>query len=211
MNNQKIYSGLFILIITLIFNPIYAQYKKYPADISVGVQGGITGSMVYFKPAISQTYTTGYEGGLIFRYISEKNLGIQTELNFTQKGWGETGFARQMDYVEIPFMTHLYFGKKTRMFINLGPKAGFFLDDRITLNDLTVQKYRHSTPVFNKLDYGFTGGFGLYTHIKKQIFQLETRASFSMSNFFQDDLAGIYDNSNYMNLSVKLGWLFKIK
>lgn len=212
MNNQKFLTGIFILILMLItINPIEAQYKKYPADVSIGIHGGMNGSMVYFKPAINQTYIRGYEGGIVFRYISEKNLGFQTELNFTQKGWGETGFARQMDYIEVPFMTHLYFGNKTRLFLNIGPKAGYNLADRITVNTLTEQKYRHTTALFNKLDYGFTGGFGLYTHIRKQIFQLETRASFSMSNFFRDDLAGVYDNSNFMNVSVTLGWLFKIK
>lgn len=211
MNSRKSLCSIFIIVLLLIFNSLHAQYKKYPAEIMLGVNGGMTGSMAYFKPAINQTYVLGNEAGLIFRYISEKNLGIQTELNFTQKGWGETSFERQMDYVEVPFMTHLYFGRKTRMFLNLGPKAGFLIADRVLLNTLTEEKYRHITPVFNKLEYGFTGGFGLYTHIKKQVFQLETRASFSMSNFFQDDLAGIYDNSNYLNVSVKLGWLLKLK
>lgn len=204
---------LILILFICILTNLSAQYRKFKSEISIGLTGGKTGSMVYFKPTVDQTYLTGNQFGLIFRYISEKNLGIQTEIDYSQKGWEDLSglYARQMNYLEIPFLTHIYAGKKNRFFFNLGPRIAYLIDEKTLFNNNTTNAYRHLQVTSNKLDYGFSGGFGLSFQIKKQILQLETRASYSMSNFFQDDLSGYYDNSNHLNASVTLGWLFKIK
>jgi hypothetical protein len=214
--NKPIFSFSWFLIVVLSFcllTNLSAQYKKFKTEISLGFNGGKNVSMVYFKPAVDQSYLLGNQYGLIMRLVSEKNLGFQTEINYAQKGWEDLSgqYARQMNYLEIPFMTHIYAGRKNRFFLNLGPKFGYLIDEKTLFNTNSTNSYRHTEATANKLDYGFSGGFGLSFQIKKQILQIETRASYSISNFFQDDLRGYYDNSNHLNASVTLGWLFRIK
>lgn len=66
-----------------------AQRKPYETEVYWGVNGGITGSMVMFKPSVSQSFLTGYNGGIVFRYINAKSLGLQAEINYSERGWLE--------------------------------------------------------------------------------------------------------------------------
>ena len=107
-----------IFIFVLFSSSLIAQVRLDKPEIYVGVTAGATGSMVIFNPVVAQTYLQGYNGGLVFRYIAEKNVGMQAELNFSQRGWKEANglFAKQLNYIELPFLTHIYMGKKNRFF-----------------------------------------------------------------------------------------------
>lgn len=80
----------------------------------------------------------GINGGLTARYISEKYFsmicGAQVELNFSQHGWSEFDedhpeleYIRKMNYVEIPLLAHLAFGRDrgVQFFVHAGPQIGF--------------------------------------------------------------------------------------
>ena len=76
------------------------------------------------------------------RWNTEKNLGLQTELNFSQQGWDEQfdehptyKYTRTINYLEIPFFTHIYFGSnKFKFYVNMGPKVGFAIGEKTDLN-----------------------------------------------------------------------------
>lgn len=68
--------------------------------------------------------------------------GAQLELNFSQRGWdekfdpeqgfsSEDSYVRTMNYLEIPFLAHLAFGKDkgVQFFVNLGPQIGLLLNE----------------------------------------------------------------------------------
>ena len=67
----------------------------------------------------------GFNGGATIRWNTEPNLGIQAELNFTQHGWEEKfeekpqyKYSRTVNYMELPFLTHIHFGsKRVRVFM----------------------------------------------------------------------------------------------
>ena len=67
----------------------------------------------------------GFNGGATIRWNTEPNLGIQAELNFTQHGWEEKfeekpqyKYSRTVNYMELPFLTHIHFGsKRVRVFV----------------------------------------------------------------------------------------------
>ena len=72
------------------------------------------------------------------KYISEKHLGLIMELNFVQKGWREFfdpeqqpdfAYQRTLSYLEVPFLTHVYFGNRVRFIFNAGPKISFLLGE----------------------------------------------------------------------------------
>jgi len=192
-----------------------AQDRLMKPEMYLGINAGVTESQIYFKPTVTQGYLRGYNGGLVFRYIAEKNVGMQAELNFSQRGWNEASglYTRQLNYVELPFMTHIYLGKKNRFFINLGPKISYLISENILLNntgDLTDEN-QHFTIVEHAFDYGLCGGIGLLFGIGKNQIQLDTRFNFGLSDIYKNTKIDYFSNSNNLNLSVNLAWLVKVK
>lgn len=111
-----------VLTFAAVSLPALAQIGELRNNIAVGVNGGMNFSNVSFTPKIKQKTTNGMTGGLTVRYISEKYFamicGLQMELNYSQRGWTELieentdTYSREMNYLEIPFLAHLAFGKE---------------------------------------------------------------------------------------------------
>jgi len=203
-----------IFLLVFFSSSLMAQVRLAKPEMYVGVTAGATGSMVMFNPTVNQTYLQGYNGGLVFRYIAEKNVGMQAELNYSQRGWNEaTGlFAKQLNYIELPFLTHIYMGKKNRFFINIGPKIGYLLSEKVFVNGTTNStEIQQTTAIQNTFDYGLCGGIGFLFNIKGNILQLDTRAYYALSDIYSNDKRDYFDTSNNANLSVNLAWLIQIK
>jgi hypothetical protein len=204
---------LLIFLFTAVTATLSAQIRLDRPEMYLGANFGVTESMVSFKPAVNQGFLMAYNGGIVFRYIAEKNVGMQIELNYSQRGWTEsTGlYSRQLNYIELPFMTHIYMGKKSRFFINLGPKVSYLLSEKVLLDSSGTSDTQHTTSIQNPFDYGLCGGFGFLFNIRRNIIQLDTRANYSISNVFSDKKTDYFSLSNNMNLAVNLAWLFQIK
>jgi len=241
---------LLISILIIVSASLYAQVRLDKPEMYIGANLGVTESMVLFNPSIPQGFLMGYNGGIVFRYIAEKNVGIQVELNFSQRGWTEstnnitslnslsnlpeniridllakrkgfvidinqqnstTIYSRQLNYIEIPFMTHIYIGKKNRFFFNIGPKISYLLLESVKTNDTKLTAAERSTVVQHPFDYGICTGLGFLVNIKGKIFQLDTRANYSLSDVFANTKRDVFSTSNNFNLSVNLAWLLKVK
>lgn len=204
-----------LLTLTILAIPaIHAQKRIFEPEVYLGLNGGMTASMLYFNPQVKQSYLTGYNGGLTFRYIGKKSLGVQAELNYSQRGWKESDglYARQLNYIELPFMTHFNFGDKFRYFFNIGPKISYLLSENILIdNTQNSTAEQHIKAVENPLDYGFSLGTGALIKIKKQVLQIEARGNYSVSNVFSDVKKDYFNYSNNLNASVNFTWLFQIK
>jgi hypothetical protein len=204
---------LWIIALIAISVSISAQARLDKPEIYVGANLGATESMVMFNPSVNQDYLRGYNGGLVFRYIAEKNVGLQAELNFSQRGWTEsTGlYSRQLNYIELPFFTHIYMGKKNRFFINLGPKISYLLSEKVLNNSTTTSDNQHITPIQNPFDYSLCGGIGVLFNIKGKIFQLDTRANYGLSDVFFNSKSDYFSRSNNFNISLNLAYLMQVK
>lgn len=202
-----------ILCATAFTTTLFSQRGKYKPEVYLGVGGGMTASMVYFSPTVEQDFLTGYHGGLVFRYVGDKSLGLQVELNYSQRGWSETGgvFERRLEYLELPFLTHFNFGNKTRFFVNLGPRIGYLINDEVLKNTAPEVYPEHTLDVKFPFDYGFSLGFGVLTNIHGQVFQLETRANYSISDIFPNTKSDTFDFSNNLYASVGFSWLIQLK
>lgn len=191
-----------------------AQRKDYKTEIYYGINAGMTAAKVNFDPSVAQNYITGYQGGFVFRYISSKSLGVQAELNYTQRGWSESDglYARQLNYMELPFLTHFNFGNNFRFFFNIGPKIGYLLSENVIINQtINSTSTQHITAVQNKFDYGFCSGLGFLLNIKGQVFQLEGRGNYSMNDIFSNAKKDYFDTSNNMYATVSFSWLMQQK
>lgn len=191
-----------------------AQNNKFQNETYIGITGGPNASMVYFRPQVVLDFLFAYQGGLTVRYINEKSLGLQAEINYSQRGWSEKdkSFVKRLDYIEIPFLTHVYFGDKARFFFNIGPKIGYLLNETVIQNiNPASTNEQHLQAIQNKFDYGLALGLGCMFKIKKQLIQLEGRGNFSASDIFSNDRRDYFDNSNLIHGSVTFGWMIQVK
>jgi hypothetical protein len=205
---------LLIFIFFALSCSLMAQPRLKKSEVYFGVNGGITGSMIGFTPTVDQSYLTGYNGGIVFRYIGDKYMGLQAELNYSQRGWAEKSglFSKQLNYIELPFLTHMYLGNKSRVFFNIGPKISYLLSEKNLISNLdaTDDEAQHK-PVQNTFDYGLCGGFGYLFYIRKNVFQLDTRFYYSLSDIYSNAKRDYFAASKNLNVSANLGWLIQVK
>lgn len=199
-----------------------AQPRLRRPEVYVGVHGGVMASTVLFSPSVAnvdllQSPLTA-NGGLVFRYAGHKVCALQTELNYMQRGWCEhlattnETYVRQLDYIEIPLLMHLYFGKERfRGFINLGPQIGYCIRDIVSGTPLSSSGLQYNS-IDKPFDWGLAGGLGCYYRTKKiGLFQLEARFNFSMGTIFNNRQVDYFSQSNAMNLSINFAYLWEIK
>ena len=219
---RRSYIVLLLLLVSLMS---MAQPRLRTPEIYVGAHAGVMASTMLFRPNVAkidimQSPLT-MNGGLVFRYAAHKVCAIQVEANYMQRGWREqialgTGstmdYTRQLDYIEIPLLMHLYFGKQRfRGFINLGPQIGYCIRDIATQLPSTITSPQYQ-PIEKPFDWGLAGGLGCYYRTKKiGLFQLEARFNFSMGTTYNDRKVDYFSQSNAMNLSLNFAYLWEIK
>lgn len=201
-----------VLLLAFTVVNIYAQRASYVSEKYIGVSGGMTGSMVYFYPKVDQSFFRGQEYGIVYRYIGAKNLGLQVEANYSSRGWREKGsvFERQLNYIDVPFLTHFNFGNKFRYFFNIGPRLSYLVSQDITKGDNTGAA-QHINPVSRKMEYGLLAGTGFYLKMKRQLVQIEARANYSAIDLYPNQPIDDFDYSNSLYASVNLSWMFQLK
>lgn len=221
MRLRHIFITMLLLILSI---AVSAQPRLRTPEMYVGAHAGAMASTMLFKPNIAnidimQSPLT-INGGLVFRYAGHKVCAIQTELNYMQRGWRETitlgqttmNYTRQLDYIEIPLLMHLYFGKERfRGFFNLGPQIGYCIRDVATPLPEGVTA-PHYLPIDKPFDWGLAGGLGCYYRTRHiGLFQLEARFNFSMGTIYNNRKVDYFSQSNAMNLSLNFAYLWEIK
>lgn len=215
---RKLYNTLVGLMLAV---ALYSQ-DVFKPELAVGASFGTNFSSIRFSPKVQQGMLMGYSGGFTVRYNSEKNVGLQAEINFIQQGWKEQfdenpefAYSHSINYVELPFMTHIYFGgSKAKFFLNLGPKIGYALGDKIDSNlgdaTLTTISEQHDMAIENKFDWGLCGGPGLEIRTGIGYFLLEGRYYYALSNIFGSNKEDYFAQSSGQVLSVKLTYLLPL-
>ena len=156
--------------------------------------------------------------------------GAQIELNFSQHGWDEyyedyptLSYTRTMNYVEIPFLAHLAFGKDRglQFFIHAGPQIGFLLGDSEKIDgdwdgtvaesytNITVEQ--HGKAIDNKFDYGIAGGAGIELRTKAGNFIVEGRYYYALSDFYGSTKKDFFSRSAHGVITAKITYLFDLK
>ena len=224
MNCKKIILTLCIVHCALCI--VSAQPRLLQPEMYIGLQGGPIFTWTRFAPDVpgakeikSSTLLSG-TGGLVFRYIGHKYCGLQVEVNYLQRGWRESiddnglnvHYRRELNYIEIPFLAHIWFGKKAvRGFFNVGPQIGYCFYEKSSGTEHPTIRYQ-----YEKLDYpfdwGLTGGLGMLVRTKKAgTWQLEARFAYSFNDYFKNGKADYFQNSNPLTLAFTAGYLWEIK
>lgn len=224
--------ALVALMGTIYGGVLKAQYY-YSPEFSIGGHAGMTMSSMAFAPKVKQSMISGAMFGVTARYTEERFFGLIAELNLEQRGWKEkfddgTSFeySRSLTYIQIPFMTHFYFGsKKFKGFVNLGPSVSFMIGNKVSsnfnyANPAAVEEFdidnRHtsqmSMDIKNKFDYGVVGGAGMELIIKrKHSIMLEARYYFGLGNIFPSAKKDEFSASRSTSIEVCLGYMFHLK
>lgn len=219
-----------IILSLLLTATLFAQPKLLKEEFYLGVQGGPTASMMFFNPVVGQKALDphlSWNAGLVFRYIGHRVCGLQAEVNYLNRGWKEqhTSYERSMDYVQAALLSHIYFGKKARGYLNLGPEIGYLIREQYKFSDpnddrpkwgfedgknsLVVHQYARTEKPF---DWGLMAALGFYYRSKVAgSYQLEARFCYSLGNVFADSQMDYFANSNHMNLSINLAYMWEFK
>lgn len=214
----------FIIFSLFIIGNVWSVYAQnaFQKERAIGISGGVTFSKVNFMPKVQQELYMGIQGGATVRWRTEKNLGLQVELNFKQQGWEEKFegeeyadlyYRRRMNYMEVPFLSHIYFGgEKVQFFINLGPQIGIMLNDNIEENineKKTSQKIneQHTKKVDSKLEWGLCGGPGIELRTGIGSFLLEGRFYYSFADFYKTKNDDDFSKASTQVILAKLTYL----
>ena len=222
-----------LLLLVSVTSTLTAQVGEQRHNLALGVNGGINLSSVSFVPSVKQASLKGMDGGFTARYISEKLFkmvcGAQIEVNFSQRGWDESyidypelSYTRTMNYVEVPFLAHLAFGRDRGMqfFFHAGPQIGFLLSDSEKMEGdwdgalsrgANLVTEQHGKAIENKFDYGIAVGAGLELRTKAGNFQLEGRYYYGLSDFYNSTKKDPFSRSAVSSVVGKLTYLIDLK
>ncbi|MDE6638598.1 MAG: PorT family protein [Muribaculaceae bacterium] len=203
----------------------------FDSKVEMGVRGGVTFSTVSFRPAITGTFGMGYTGGVTFRYSEENHFGLIAEVNLVQRGWAEKfedlpyKYQRILNYVEVPIMSHIYFGHRGKFFINAGPEIAYYLGDKINSNfdysdtsglegfhDKNRRTEQLTMKVSQKIDFGIVGGVGgEFSLNRKNALAIEARVYYGIGNVMPSGRQDTFNLSNQLSFAVTAGYWFRIK
>lgn len=126
---------------------------------------------------------------------------------------GQT-YTRQLHYIEMPFMAHIFFGKyRSRGFINIGPQIGYCVKDDGGTGTKLLGNTHEYDPITKRFDWGVTAGFGGYFRTRKAgTYQMEARCGFSMGGIYGSKTTDYFKQmSSPLDLSINLAWLWECK
>jgi len=226
---------LLTILISLIIavGSVSAQVGDARNTLSLGFSGGMGTSEVSFIPTIKQTLSLGPTFGVSLRHISEKYFflicGTQVELNFARRGWtediddgSENEYTRIADYIEIPFLAHIGFGREFRGFqghINMGPQVAYLISEREIYSDpLTWDTSnrpnqvteQYGKAIENKLDYGITASVGLEIRTGSGNFGIEGRYYFGLGNIYGITKKDYFGRCANSTISVRATYSFNL-
>jgi hypothetical protein len=208
------YSGLFIFLLILIADVAVAQTH-------IGVKGGRSFSEAGFTPSLEIDHLAANNFGLVFTHVEKGIAGIIVEVNYIQKGFVLAPvdlayrFYNRLDYVEVPFLTHLTFGRSTTKFVlNFGPYVGFLLDTKEVFINNREGVSRSEIGLhgdYNKMDFGLAGGIGIIQSLPIGTFLLEGRFSHGFMDIYQfNPMEGVRASQNQV-LNFSIAYLIPLR
>lgn len=229
-------SNLFLTVMAVLAAVIFAVQpasgqRHYLPHVHVGAHAGASLSQQSFYPSVKESMLQGMMFGFSFRYAEERHVGLLVELNVEQRGWKENfeddpfTFQRRLTYLELPIMTHIFFGSRTvKGFFNLGPEIGYMIGDKTSANFPYMElpavdgfpanrRYEQmQMDISNRFDYGITAGAGVEFIIRRShSITLEGRYYYGLGNIYPSSKKDTFSASRGSSIQITLGYLFRIK
>lgn len=206
-----------------------AAQSHYESRVYIGGHAGADFSRVMFTPSVPQGFNIGANAGLNFRYVEQKHFGFIVEANWVQRGWKEDfenlpyNYSRTVNFIQVPFLAHIYFGRRGKFFINAGPSVSFMVGESTSCNfdvnsvatnpDFNNRiTYQQLQEVDQKVDYGIEAGIGGEFSINpRNSIYLDARFYYGLGNLLKSGRTEPIRGSNSMTISLSLGYWFRLK
>lgn len=191
-----------ILLLFISFHVLLHSQGSFEPTTHVGVHGGMNLNTVSFNPALKQDLLPVSTFGIFFRHVSEPNIGLQLEINLSEKGWTEEidsvrSYTRRIETLTVPVMAAFIAGKHTvRFAFTIGPYVSYRLREketgvpdvfyRQTQNGFEIvnTKPHFTKPLSSKWEFGYTGGLAFEFHTRIGVFALRASYSHAQTNMF---------------------------
>ncbi|NPA68059.1 MAG: PorT family protein [Chlorobi bacterium] len=223
-----------IIFFVLISSVLNAQDKEpFVPEHLFGFTAGINMTSIFHEENLTYTDKNGnlivkdkliqrYSGGISYKYISSKNVGILLELTYNQKGGynefmfdlngnvtDSTLFNHELDYLEFSFLTDIRMGKKHgKINLYVGPHISYLLKDKIIFMENT---YGHEYA--DKADYniagGINGGIGYSYNFNKGELELRFIFNQDFTNIFKEKTVNNFSFNENQTLSFTVSYYYK--
>lgn len=189
---KKLFIFLFFLCIA------QAGYSQF----NVGLKGGASFSNILIdeKPFqvlnVQTQIKPGIMGGLTFQFINPKNAGVQFEFLYIQKGFAtkydtieNTQYERSIEYISLPFLMHVSFGKKSfQISLILGPYGSYAIASNEVLtdgNNKINRDYNFDPETDNRFEFGLQAGIGIRNRFSFGIIEVQGSFSFTFTSLYR--------------------------
>ncbi|MFY0651887.1 MAG: PorT family protein [Cyclobacteriaceae bacterium] len=221
-------SLLTFLVSTLIMMSASAQDSTFISHTYLGIKAGYNYGTVTMAHALQRInsvegYLPGFHFGLIGINYLEKNIGLQVELNYTQKGYsqitelGGPKYENTLKYIELPIYMNVYVGrKKTRLFFNLGTYAKYLIGSTPPSgtpgDNAQFDLFPYEPDRDRKLGYGLIGGGGIYRDFSFGTIMIQGEFAYGFSNILDPvtEDSGIPNISNLLTSYVSVGYMIRL-
>jgi hypothetical protein len=180
--------------------------KSQSTKFQVGIEGGPSLSVIRYDEFLNHdTYSDiglFYTIGAAFQYNMNNKLSIKTNLSFERKGYQNTSgsFHYRFEYLVLPVLLKVNFGKKNWAFTNFGPYIGYLISQSIKFNNYV---YKGNDSPYKKIDLGLTFGIGANIPIYNQLgLTIELRDNLGLMNIEIGTEDQTYTNSTVIQFGI---------
>lgn len=227
---------IIILFISLSFNiNLFAQEDSvFVPEHLIGITGGMNMVAIFSEEPLTYTDRQGNYivsspylfrnlGGISYKYISGKNVGLLVELLYNQKGgynefmFDKQGnvsdsilFNHQLDYLEFSFLTDVRLGKKhSKINLYFGPHADYLFKQNLNiLEDTFGKEYVNGTDI--KFEFGINVGGGYSFHFNKGEVELRFIYNHDFTNIFEEKTVNNFSFNQNQVYSLSLSYYYKL-
>ncbi|MGL1887392.1 MAG: PorT family protein [Reichenbachiella sp.] len=221
---KHLYTILILVISLSGVSKVHGQEKAQGRKTYIGVKGGynISTANIYhniYRYNAEIGWNSGFQGGLVVMNFLRHNIGIQAELNYTQKGYvqrfeGQEDYQANFDYMELPLLFNLHTGKdRLHIFLNAGCYFEYLVrvKEKNVTSDPGDDDFSHYDESRDpKWGYGYRAGAGVFYDFNFGTLMLEGAFNYSLGNFIDPITfdTGIPNFSNHIGIGVTIGYLF---
>ena len=188
---------LYTILLAGIASTAVSQKPSIPVKKYFGVNFGYGVAGVMFQPSLKQkSYTGSYSGGVSFKYMVEKYMAFQAELNYSHRGYRMTEDVanispRTYNSIMLPIMGQgVVAYKKAIVLLNLGCYASYMLDSKyqvVSNNTTTDYDYEFFLKRDRRYEFGLLGGVGFGLNLNPVLLQIESRYYYGLTNLYNPD------------------------
>jgi len=199
-----------------------AQTGKF----EIGAQAGPSIVSLRGNDVLEKTNTAGigFTAGLFVQYNLNETFSLRVDPGFERKGSttratvfdevgnevAEISLRQNLDYISVPLLLRAGFGKKYKVFANVGPYVSFLAGTSQVegRNNLPAGFYQPD-PVFLKdVDFGLTGGVGFLAPLSEKLsLSVELRDNLGLKNISSTPVVNAGKiQTNALNLLVGIGY-----